>query len=254
MLEIEFLGTGTSTGVPSIKGDSPVCFSTDAHDKRLRCSAVVRYQGVNILLDCGPDFRQQIMRATSRELDALLITHIHYDHVGGIDDLRPYAYEQEFPIYASKDVIEQLHHSLPYAFAEHLYPGVPRLKFKEIDRDPFKVAHVEVEPIPVWHGKYLIRGYRIGPLAYITDCKTIDDEQVERIKHIPLLVVNALHRRDHHSHMNLEQALALVEKVQPGRTFFIHMSEYMGFHEEVNAQLPPNVRLAYDTQVVHVAD
>lgn len=252
MLEIEFLGTGTSMGVPSVKSTSPVAYSTDPHDKRLRCSAIVRYHDKKILIDCGPDFRQQMLRASNDDLDALLLTHIHYDHVAGIDDLRPYCYTHDFPVYARKEVIGALKMRIPYAFSENLYPGVPKLAFKEIGKEPFMVGNVTVDPIPVWHGKMLINGYRIGPLAYITDCKVIDDEQIEKIKHIPLLVINALHKEEHHSHMNLEQALATVKKIAPHRTLLIHMSEYMGFHEEVNAQLPSSVSLAYDQLIVHV--
>ena len=254
MLEIEFLGTGTSMGVPSIKGTSPVCFSTDLHDKRLRCSVIVRYRGKKILIDCGPDFRQQMLRASNNDLDALLVTHVHYDHVGGIDDLRPYCYTRDFPVYARKEVIDALKMKMPYAFSDTQYPGGPKLALKEIAGEPFLIDGLTIEPIPVWHGKMLINGYRIGPLAYITDCKVIEDEQVERIRHIPLLVINALHMKEHHSHMNLEQALATVKRIEPGRTLFIHMSEYMGFHEEINAELPANVRLAYDTQIVQIPD
>ncbi len=254
MLEIEFLGTGTSTGVPSIRCHCPVCMSDNPHDRRLRCSSIVRYHGKNLLIDCGPDFRQQILRASNDNLDALLITHIHYDHVGGIDDLRPYGFESIFSCYARNDVIHDLHLKMPYAFKKDLYPGAPRLNFVEIADAPFYVGDVLVEPIPVWHGKLLINGYRIGPLAYITDCKTIEPEQIDKIKNIPLLVINALHHREHHSHMNVREALEVVDKIKPGRTLFVHMSHQIGFHDEVNRHLPAGIQLAYDTQIVTVND
>ncbi|MBQ4008533.1 MAG: MBL fold metallo-hydrolase, partial [Muribaculaceae bacterium] len=166
MFEIEFLGTGTSTGVPQIRCDCHVCQSTDPHDKRLRASAIVRYRGLNLLLDCGPDFRQQMLTASNNDLDALLITHIHYDHVGGIDDLRAYCADGDFPIYARQDVIDDLKARLPYCFAEHLYMGVPRLAVTPIEENvPFSIGDVEILPLPVMHYKLPILGFKIGPLA-----------------------------------------------------------------------------------------
>ncbi|MBQ1611121.1 MAG: MBL fold metallo-hydrolase, partial [Muribaculaceae bacterium] len=162
MLEIEFLGTGTSTGVPQIRCDCHVCQSTDPHDKRLRASAIVRYRGLNLLLDCGPDFRQQMLTASNNDLDALLITHIHYDHVGGIDDLRAYCADGDFPIYARQDVIDDLKERLPYCFAEHLYMGVPRLAVTPIvENVPFSIGDVEILPLPVMHYKLPILGFKI---------------------------------------------------------------------------------------------
>ena len=192
-LQIEFLGTGTSTGVPQLQCHCDVCRSSDPRDQRLRCSAIVRYQSKSILIDCGPDFRQQMLRASNNDLDALLITHIHYDHVGGIDDLRAYCIDRHFPVYARQDVIDNLRERLPYCFAEHPYPGVPLLDFTAVnDTDPFMVQGINVLPIPVMHYRLPILGFSIGPMAYITDCKTIAAEQVDRLRDIPLLVINAL--------------------------------------------------------------
>ena len=249
-LEIEFLGTGTSTGVPSIGCHCNVCRSKDKKDKRLRASAIVRYKGMNILIDCGPDFRQQILRASSDNLDALLLTHIHYDHVAGIDDLRPYSFNHIFPIYARPEVNQQLRTNLPYCFTKHPYPGVPRLDLVDIDNNPFMVGNVEVTPIPVMHDKLLINGYRIGPLAYITDCSYISPEEIEKLKGIPLLVINALRHRPHHSHMTVEQALEVVSQISPQVTYFTHMCHGIGYHYQAESHLPPNVHFAYDTLIV----
>ena len=255
MLEIEFLGTGTSTGVPQLLCGCDVCRSQDAHDKRLRCSAIVRYCGKNILIDCGPDFRSQMLRASDKSLDALIITHIHYDHVGGIDDLRAYCAGREFPVYAQADVIDGLRQRLPYCFAEHPYPGVPRLSFSEIKANvPFSIGDVEITPIPVMHYKLPILGFRIGPLAYITDAKTIDTEQLGTLKGIPLLVINSLRIEPHMSHYCLRETLDVIDQIKPQRALLTHMSHEMGLHAQVNRILPPGVELAHDTLTVSIED
>lgn len=255
MLEIEFLGTGTSTGVPQLLCGCDVCRSQDAHDKRLRCSAIVRYCGKNILIDCGPDFRSQMLRASDKSLDALIITHIHYDHVGGIDDLRAYCAGREFPVYAQADVIDGLRQRLPYCFAEHPYPGVPRLSFSEIKANvPFSIGDVEITPIPVMHYKLPILGFRIGPLAYITDAKTIDTEQLSTLKGIPLLVINSLRIEPHMSHYCLRETLDVIDQIKPQRALLTHMSHEMGLHAQVNRILPPGVELAHDTLTVSIED
>lgn len=251
-LEIEFLGTGTSTGVPSIGCNCEVCRSKDPKDNRLRASAVVRYKGLSILIDCGPDFRQQILRASSDKLDALLLTHIHYDHVGGIDDLRPYSFKRTFPIYARAEVNSQLRINLPYCFCKNPYPGVPRLELVDIATAPFMIGGVEVTPIPVMHDKLLINGYRIGPLAYITDCSYISQEEIQKLKGIQLLVINALRHKPHHSHMSVEQALGVVEQISPHIAYFTHMSHEAGLHALAEALLPECVHFAYDTLIVRI--
>ena len=229
-LEIEFLGTGTSTGVPMLRCHCPVCMSDDPRAKRLRTSAIVRYQGARILIDCGPDFRTQMLRASDDNLDAVLLTHIHFDHVAGLDDLRAYCFERPNP-----------------------YPGVPQFDVHVIDDDtPFLVEGVRVEPIPVMHYKLPILGFRIGPLAYITDAKTIDDEVVDSLKGIPLLVINSLRVGEHMSHMCLDETLAIVKRVKPGRTLLIHMSDRMGLHADSPRLLPQGVELAYDGLIVKV--
>ena len=251
-LEIEFLGTGTSTGVPMLRCHCPVCMSSDARDKRLRTSAIVRYQGARLLIDCGPDFRTQMLRASDDNLDAVLLTHIHFDHVAGLDDLRTYCFRKPFPLYARHDVIRNLHQRIPYCFSSDPYPGVAQFEEHVISDEPFLVEGVRVEPIPVMHYKLSIYGFRIGPLAYITDAKTIDDEVVERLKGVPLLVINSLREEDHISHMCLKETLAVVERIKPGRTYLIHMSDRMGLHADSPSILPDGVELAYDGLIVKV--
>lgn len=252
-LEIEFLGTGTSTGVPQLRCSCAVCRSTDARDHRLRTSAIVRHRGANLLIDCGPDFRTQMLRATGSDLDALLVTHIHYDHVGGIDDLRAYCADSSFPVYARQDVVANLRQRLPYCFSDHPYPGVPQLDVNVIDDStPFYVAGVLVEPIPIMHYKLPILGFRIGPLAYITDCKTIADDVVTRLHDTPLLVINALRKEPHLSHMHLSQALDVVRRISPRQAYLIHFSHDIGLHAVTSTELPENVHLAYDGLVVGV--
>jgi len=250
-LEIEFLGTGTSCGVPSLRCRCPVCMSDDPRDKRLRTSAIVRYQGVRLLIDCGPDFRTQMLRASDDNLDAVLLTHIHFDHVAGLDDLRAYCFEKPFPIYARADVLENLHRSIPYCFAEHPYPGVPRFEEHVINDQPFMVEGVKVVPIPVMHYRLPIYGFRIGPLAYITDAKVISNEVVDSLKGIPLLVINSLRTGEEHlSHMCLDETLAVIKRINPGRSLLIHMSDRMGLHADSHKLLPPGVELAYDGLIV----
>ncbi len=252
-LEIEFLGTGTSTGVPMLRCQCPVCLSADPRDKRLRTSAIVRYQGARLLIDCGPDFRTQMLRASDDNIDAVLLTHIHFDHVAGLDDLRAYCFERPFPIYARKDVLVDLHQRIPYCFSSNPYPGVAQFEEHEIGDEPFLVEGVKVEPIPVMHYKLPIVGYRIGPLAYITDAKTIDDSVLDRLSGVPLLVINSLRATGEHlSHMCLDETLRAIERIKPGKAYLIHMSDRMGLHADSPRLLPPNVELAYDGLIVKV--
>ncbi len=251
-LEIEFLGTGTSTGVPAIRCKCPVCMSADPRDKRLRTSAIVRYQGVRILIDCGPDFRTQMLRASDDNLDAVLLTHIHFDHVAGLDDLRAYCFDKPFPIYARADVMNNLHQRIPYCFAADPYPGVPHFEEHVIDDAPFLVEGVRVVPIPVMHYKLAIYGFRIGPLAYITDAKTIADDVVDSLKNIPLLVINSLRPGEHLSHMCLDETLAIIDRIKPDKAYLIHMSDRMGLHAQSPSFLPQGVELAYDGLIVKV--
>lgn len=252
-LEIEFLGTGTSTGVPMLRCHCPVCMSDDPRDLRLRTSAIVRYQGARILIDCGPDFRTQMLRASDDNLDAVLITHIHFDHVAGLDDLRVYCFRQPMPLYARPDVLRDLHQRIPYCFSDNPYPGVAQFEEHAIGDEPFLVNGVRVEPIPVMHYRLPIVGFRIGPLAYITDAKTIADEVLDSLAGVPLLVINSLRIHEEHlSHMCLNETLAAIDCIKPGKTYLIHMSDRMGLHADSPKILPDGVQLAYDGLIVKI--
>ena len=251
--EIEFLGTGTSTGVPVIGCDCEVCKSGNVKDKRLRTSAIVRIGDKSILLDCGPDFREQMLRAKSTKLDMVLLTHSHYDHVGGIDDLRPYCYPDHFPVYAQQNVLDDLIARVPYCFYKNPYPGVPQFILNVADAEhPIDVDNLHIEALPIWHYKLLINGYRIGEhLAYITDAKTIDEEVIESLKGIDVLVINALRHSQHLSHLTQNEALQIISKISPKRTYLIHLGHDMGKHDDVIKTLPDGVFIAYDGQIVH---
>ncbi len=247
-MNITFLGTGTSTGVPQIGCECPVCRSTDMRDKRLRCSGLIEVNGQRILIDCGPDFREQMIRLNDfRAIDAVLITHEHYDHVGGLDDLRPFCVFGDMTVYAEHYTAERLRQRIPYCFAEQLYPGVPRIELKELTAlQPFTVGSVEIMPIRVFHAKMPILGYRIGKMAWITDMLELPDVSLEQLKDLDVLVLNALRREPHISHQTLEQALTTAKRVGARQTYLIHMSHQMGLHSEVSKILPDTISLAYD--------
>lgn len=233
-----------------------VCTSRDPRDRRLRTSALVRTDnGRNLLIDCGPDFRQQMLQAGSPDLDAVLLTHVHYDHVGGIDDMRPYCGQHpNFPVYCQPNVAQDLRNRIPYSFAEHLYPGVPTFALHEIDdTQPFMVGPDKVTPLPVMHNRHMrITGYRIGLLSYITDCKELVDGTLEKMAGTDTLVINALRLTEHQSHMNLQQALDVVRAVKPRMAYLIHLCHQMGLHASVEPLLPDNVRIAFDGLTVRV--
>lgn len=249
-MQITFLGTGTSTGIPQIGCTCPVCTSADPKDNRLRTSAVVSVNGKNILIDCGPDFRQQVLRAGIGRIDAVLVTHIHYDHTGGIDDLRPFGDKHSLPIYLEPSVAEGIRTRLPYCFGDHRYPGVPNIRLQEIGVEPFSIEDIEVTPIRVMHYKLPILGYRIGGLVYITDALTIPDEEYAKMRQVDVLVINALRKQPHLSHQTLAEALRVIERVQPREAYLVHMSHHMGLTAEVEKELPPHVHFAYDGLVV----
>ena len=252
-MRLTFLGTGTSCGVPTIGCDCRVCRSENPKDKRLRCSALVETEQTRLLIDCGPDFRQQMMPQPFRRIDGILITHAHYDHMGGMDDVRPYCQFGEINVYADPIARKGLLEMLPYCFAENRYPGVPAIGLHEIHKhEPFTIGDIEIMPIEVMHGKLPILGYRMGPLTYITDMKTIDDGELQYIKGTEVLVVNALRQQPHHSHQTVDDAVSFARRVGAKRTLLIHSSHHIGLHDEVNASLPSDIQLAYDGQVVEV--
>lgn len=253
-MKLTFLGTGTSVGVPTIGCSCKVCTSHDAHDSRLRCSAMVETEKTRILIDCGPDFREQMLRQEFRKIDAVLITHSHYDHVGGMDDVRPFCEFGDINVYSDPVSEKSLRQTMPYCFAEHLYPGVPKISLRAIHpHEELQVNELRIVPFQVMHDKLPILGYKIGKLAYITDMKTIPDEEIALLQDIDCLVVNALRfTKAHHSHMLVDEALAFAKKTSAGRVFFTHMCHDIGLHEEVNKLLPPHVKLAYDGEVVEI--
>lgn len=248
MAKLYFLGTGTSTGVPQMGCGCPVCRSTDPHDRRLRTSALLETEaGRRILIDCGPDFRQQLLALPFKPLGAVLLTHEHYDHVGGLDDLRPFSVFGRVDVYADAYCAKHLLDRIPYCFVEHKYPGVPNIALHTVQPGvPFSVAGVEVLPLRVMHGKLLILGYRIGSLGYVTDMSAMDACDLERLRGVQTLVVNALRLEPHHSHQSLGEALQMISSLSPQESYLIHASHQIGLHAEVSAQLPPHVHLAYD--------
>ena len=253
-MKLTFLGTGTSCGVPVIGCQCEVCQSTDPKDKRTRCSVLVETDSTRLLIDCGPDFRQQILPQPFRKIDAILVTHAHYDHMGGMDDIRPYCQFGEINVYADPQACQGMLEMLPYCFAEHRYPGVPAIQLNEIlPHVPLTFGDLEVVPFQVMHGKLSILAYRIGDLAYITDMKTIDESEMVYLKDVKVLVVNALrYDRPHHSHQLVDDAIAFIQRVGAERSFLIHSCHDIGLHAEVNKKLPVGIQLAYDGQVIEI--
>ena len=252
-MKLTFLGTGTSCGVPVIGCRCEVCQSQDPRDKRTRCSALVETDSTRLLIDCGPDFRQQILPQPFRKIDGILITHSHYDHMGGMDDIRPYCQFGEINVYADPIARKGMLEMLPYCFAEHRYPGVPAIQLHEIQpHRPFRIGDLEIVPFQVMHHDLPILGYRIGPLAYITDMKTIAEEEIPYIMGCETLVVNALREKPHHSHQTLSDAVQFAQRINARQTWLIHSSHDIGRHAEVNASLPANIQLAYDGQVLEL--
>lgn len=249
-MKITFLGTGTSTGVPEIGCQCEVCTSKDPRDWRLRTSVLVETGGKRILLDCGPDFRWQMIRSKTYQLDAVLISHEHYDHVGGLDDLRPFTRDKSVDIYAEQNVAEAIVTRIPYVFREHKYPGVPKLDLHQIGNMPFEAAGLPVIPIRVMHGRLPILGYRIGNMAYLTDLKYLPEEEYTKLEGLDVLIITALKQGEHPAHEGLEEALANIERIRPKESYLIHMSHRIGLHALVDKQLPPHVHLAYDGLVV----
>jgi phosphoribosyl 1,2-cyclic phosphate phosphodiesterase len=248
-LKITFLGTGTSQGVPIIGSDHPVCLSDDPKDKRLRVSILVAWDDYAYVVDCGPDFRFQMLRENVKRIDGILFTHEHADHVAGFDDIRPFYFRQgDIPIYAHKRVIKSLKKRFDYIFAKrNRYPGAPEVKTNRIKKNaPFKLRNLEVVPINGKHAKLQVFGFRFKDFAYLTDMKTVSGAEIEKIKNIKVLVINALRVSPHQSHFNLEEALAFIEKVAPEKAYLTHISHLLGFHKEVEKTLPNHVFLAYD--------
>lgn len=247
-MKITFLGTGTSQGIPIIGSTHPVCLSNDAKDKRLRVSVLVEWDEFTYVVDCGPDFRQQMLNANVSKIDGIIFTHEHADHTMGLDDIRPFFFRQgDIELYAHKRVFKALKRRFDYIFTtEAKYPGVPSVITNEIVNKPFKLGNLTVVPIDGLHHKLQVFGYRFGDFAYLTDMKTVPDAEIDKLQNLEVLVVNALREKPHLSHFNLEEALSFIARVKPKRAYLTHISHHMGFHEEVQQKLPKNVFLAYD--------
>lgn len=253
-MKFTFLGTGTSSGVPVMGCGCEVCKSNNPKDSRFRCAALLETESTRILIDSGPDIRMQMLRQTFAPLDGVLITHIHYDHVAGIDDLRGHCIFGDLNIYAREDTEEQLRRNMPYCFTENLYPGVPKLALHTIvPHEIVRIKDVEIMPLEVMHGKLPILGFRIGKLAYITDMKTIDESELAYLDGVEVLVVNALRwERPHHSHQLVNDAILFARKVGARKTYLTHLTHEIGFHDEANSRLPEGVEFAYDGLVLEL--
>ena len=245
---ITFLGTGTSQGVPVIACECEVCKSLDYRDKRLRTSVHVCIDDTSIIIDTGPDFRQQVLRERIKKLDAVLFTHAHKDHTAGMDDIRGFNFKQkkDIPIYGRQEVLDQLRREFEYVFVDQKYPGIPMIETHTIDDHPFQINDVSITPIPVMHYKLPVYGYRIGNFSYITDAKYIEEPEKEKLKGSEVLVLNALQLNPHISHFNLQEALDMVSELRPQEAYFLHISHKLGLHREVSKSLPHNIHLAYD--------
>lgn len=251
---VTFLGTGTSQGVPVIACDCAVCRSKDPHDKRLRSSILVETGGMRIVVDCGPDFRQQMLREEVRSIDAILVTHAHKDHLGGLDDVRAFNYILQRPaaVYATKEVRRQILKDYAYAFAGYRYPGVPEIHLHTYGKRSFFIRLQRVIPIQALHfgEEQFVYGFRFNDFTYMTDVFRIGEKEKEKIRGSKVIVVNALRKQPHYSHMNLDEALALLEDLKPNRGYITHISHQMGLHASVQKELPRNITLAYDGLVV----
>lgn len=247
-MKITFLGTGTSQGIPIIGSKHPVCLSNNKKDKRLRVSVLVEWGGFTCVVDCGPDFRYQMLRSGCEKIDAIVFTHEHSDHVMGFDDIRPFYFRQgDIPIYAHQRVLDSLKQRFDYVFkTENRYPGAASVTVNEIENKPFSLGGLEVIPVNGTHGGLQVFGFKFKDFAYLTDMKRVEAVEIEKIKNVKILVVNTLRIEPHHSHFNLEEALAFIEKVNPEKAYLTHISHLLGFHDEVEKTLPENVFLAYD--------
>lgn len=247
-LKVTFLGTGTSQGIPIIGSNHPVCLSENKKDKRLRVSVLVEWEGFTYVVDCGPDFRYQMLRSGCAKIDALIFTHEHADHIMGLDDIRPFYFRQgDIPIYAHKRVIKAIRRKFDYIFVtKNKYPGAPSVVINKIKNKPFRINNQLITPINGKHGKLQVFGFKFKDFAYLTDMKTVEDNEIAKLKGVKVLVVNALRLEPHYSHFSLDEALEFITKVNPEKAYLTHISHLLGFHDEVQKSLPENVFLAYD--------
>ncbi|RRA97095.1 MBL fold metallo-hydrolase [Paenimyroides viscosum] len=255
-MKIYFLGTGTSQGIPVIGNKHPVCLSTNLKDKRLRSSILIEWKGSKILIDCGPDFRQQMLRIDNDSLDAILFTHEHADHTAGLDDIRPYCFMESkaMPVFAQNRVVESLKRRFDYIFeTTNRYPGAPSIEIHEIEAySDFTVDNKTIKPLLVNHGSLPILGYRFKDFAYLTDVKTLNEATYEQLHNLDVLVINALRIQEHPTHNNLDEALEHIRKIKPKKAYLTHIGFQLGFHDEIQATLPENVFLAYDNLTIEI--
>ena len=254
MLKITFLGTGTSQGIPVIGSKHPVCQSSDSKDKRLRVSVLIQWDNLNLVIDCGPDFRQQMLREKVTHLDGIFFTHEHADHSAGMDDVRPFFFRQgDIPVFASQRVIDNFKKRFDYIFSnENKYPGAPSVKVKVISpKLEFNFGGKKIIPIEVMHNKIPVMGYRVDNFCYLTDIKTINDTEIKKLKGLDILVLSCLRIDEHPNHLNLQEAIDLIAKISPKKSYLTHISHLMGFHNEVSTSLPKNIFLAYDTLSIY---
>ena len=254
-MKVYFLGTGTSQGIPVIGSQHPVNKSTDYKDKRLRVSVWIEWDNLSFVIDCGPDFRQQMLACNCQHIDAIFFTHEHSDHTAGLDDIRPFFFKQgEIPIYAHNRVLKNLEKRFDYIFeTENKYPGAPGvMPIEVINNQNISIANKEIIPIDVMHGNLQVFGYRFDNFAYLTDVKEVSEIEIEKLKGLDVLVVNALREESHPTHFNLQEALDFIKIVQPKKAYLTHISHVLGFHEEVQQKLPENVYLAYDNLILTI--
>jgi len=253
-MRVTFLGTGTSQGVPIVGCNCEVCLSKDPRDKRLRTSAFVEIGDTNILIDAGPDLRQQLLRNNIVRINAVLVTHEHKDHIGGIDDIRPinFLMKETMHIYGLKRALNIIAKDYDYAFNSYKYPGVPNLKLMPVYDEPFFIRDIEIIPVIVRHLNLPILGYRIGNFGYITDASFIADKEKRKLENLDVLVINALRKEEHYSHFNLNQALMIIKELKPGKAFLTHISHSMGSYEAIAPELPENVFLGIDGMSVTI--
>lgn len=248
-MKIRLLGTGTSQGIPIVGCECEACLSTEVKDKRLRTSCLIELDGKRIQIDTGPDFRQQMLLAGGKEIHAVLITHEHYDHIGGLDDIRPFnfKYKKDMPLFTLPRVAKGIQKRFDYIFKTNPYPGAPQIQLIEIDgNSPFEIGDIEVLPVHIIHGKLPILGFRIQNFAYLTDVKTVPELEFGKLKNLDVLILSALRHEEHHSHLTLKEAVSLAKRINAKKTYFTHFSHLAGTHEEISKQLPESIFAGYD--------